>query len=172
MSSKAKRLLWMHFTPSREYWGSTLAIWRFSTPCRRHMRTATFVAWLALYGSDAELAGAFLINLPAWGANCGRMHKALHEKYGIAPSALGFFDLFANMPSFEQEALGIIQNGLDRGVPARLIHLAARILQSYELMYWDAMVGAACPSSCARKWPEFGRRNINTRLCEVLATER
>jgi len=23
-------------------------------------------------GSDAELAGAFLINLPAWGANCGR----------------------------------------------------------------------------------------------------
>jgi thiaminase len=103
----------------------------------------TFVAWLALYGSDAELAGAFLINLPAWGANCGRMHKALHEKYGIAPSALGFFDLFANMPSFEQEALGIIQNGLDRGVPARLIHLAARMLQSYELMFWDAMAGAA-----------------------------
>ena len=27
----------------------------------------TFVAWLALYGSNAELAGAFLINLPAWG---------------------------------------------------------------------------------------------------------
>jgi len=47
------------------------------------------------------------------------------------------------MPSFEQEALGIIQNGLDRGVPARLIHLAARMLQSYELMFWDAMAGAA-----------------------------
>ena len=27
----------------------------------------TFVAWLTLYGSDAELARAFLINLPAWG---------------------------------------------------------------------------------------------------------
>ncbi len=26
-----------------------------------------FVAWLALYGSDAELAGAFLVNLVAWG---------------------------------------------------------------------------------------------------------
>ena len=102
-----------------------------------------FVAWLALYGSDAELAGAFLINFPAWGANCGRMRKALHEKYDVAPSALAFFDLFANMPSFEQEALGIIQNGLDRGVPARLIHRAARMLQSYELMFWDAMAGAA-----------------------------
>jgi hypothetical protein len=102
-----------------------------------------FVAWLALYGSDAELAGAFLINFPAWGANCGRMRKALHEKYDVAQSALAFFGLFANMPSFEQEALGIIQNGLDRGVPARLIHRAAGMLQSYELMYWDAMAGAA-----------------------------
>jgi hypothetical protein len=73
-----------------------------------------FVAWLALYGSDAELAGAFLINFSAWGANCGRMRKALHEKYNVAPSRLPS-STFANMPSFEQEALGIIQNGLDRG---------------------------------------------------------
>ncbi|HYL16238.1 MAG TPA: hypothetical protein VEV41_24610 [Terriglobales bacterium] len=102
-----------------------------------------FVAWLALYGSDAESVGAFLVNFPTWGTSCGRMRKALHEKYAIAPSSLAFFDLFANMPSFEQEALGIIQNGLDRGVPARLIHRATRILQSYELMFWDAMAGTA-----------------------------
>ena len=103
----------------------------------------SFVAWLALYGSDAELAGAFLVNFPAWGANCARMHKALYEKYGIAPSALGFFDLFANMPSFEPEAVCIIQNGLDRGVAARLIHRAARMLQSYELMFWNAIADAS-----------------------------
>jgi hypothetical protein len=71
------------------------------------------------------------------------MRKALHEKYDVASSALAFFDLFANMPSFEQEALGIIQNALNRGVPARLIHQAARMLQSYELMFWDAMADAA-----------------------------
>lgn len=103
----------------------------------------TFVAWLALYGSDAELAGAFLVNFSSWGANCGRMRNALHEKYGIAPSALVFFDLFADMPSFEKEALIIIQNGLDRGIPARLIHRAARMLQAYELMFWDAIATAA-----------------------------
>jgi hypothetical protein len=103
----------------------------------------TFVAWLALYGSDAELSGAFLVNFPAWGTNCGRMRKALHERYRIAPSALGFFDLFANMPTFELEALSIIQNGLDRGVSASFIHRAARMLQSYELMFWDAMASAA-----------------------------
>jgi pyrroloquinoline quinone (PQQ) biosynthesis protein C len=103
----------------------------------------TFVAWLALYGSDAELAGAFLVNLPAWGANCGRMRTALRQKYGLAPAALAFFELFAGMPSFEKEVLAIIQNALDRGVSARLIHRAARMLQGYELMFWDAMADAA-----------------------------
>jgi thiaminase len=43
-----------------------------------------FVAWLALYGSDAELAGAFLVNFAAWGTNCGRISRALKEKYGFA----------------------------------------------------------------------------------------
>ena len=103
----------------------------------------TFVAWLALYGSDAELAGAFLVNLPTWGACCDRMRKALQQKYDIAPSTLAFFDLFADMPSFENEALSIVQNGLDRGLPERLIHRAARMLQGYELMFWDAMASAA-----------------------------
>jgi hypothetical protein len=95
------------------------------------------------YGSDAELAAAFLVNLPAWGANCRRMRTALHEKYDLAASALAFFDLFADMPLFDQEAIAIIHNALDRGIPARLIHRAARMLQAYELMFWDAMAGVA-----------------------------
>ena len=112
-------------------------------PLPRAHAYCTFVAWLALYGSDAELVGAFLVNFPAWGANCGRMRTTLHEKYGIAPSALSFFDLFADMPPFHEEAIAIIQNALDRGLPARLIHRAARMLQGYELMFWDAMAGVA-----------------------------
>jgi len=102
-----------------------------------------FVAWLSLYGSDAELAGALLVNFSAWGANCGRMRAALREKYRFAPLAVAFFNLFADMPSFEQEAIAIIQNGLDRGIPAQLIHRAARMLQGYELMFWDAMGSVA-----------------------------
>jgi len=71
------------------------------------------------------------------------MRKALDEKYSFAPSSLAFLDLFANMPSFEQAALGIIQNGLDRGITAELIQRATRMLQGYELMFWDAMANAA-----------------------------
>lgn len=109
-----------------------------------------FIAWLALYGSDAEPASAFLVNFRTWGVCCARMRKALHERYDIASSALAFFDLFAEMPPFENEALSIVQNGLDRGIPERLIHRAARMLQGYELMFWDAMASAAGGSPARR----------------------
>ncbi len=71
------------------------------------------------------------------------MSKALKERYSFAESDLAFFNLFANMPPFEEEALAIIQAGLDRGIQPRLIHRAARLLQGYELMFWDAMAEAA-----------------------------
>jgi thiaminase len=45
---------------------------------------SAFVAWLSLYASEAEFVGAFLINLPVWGANCGRMAEALRREYRLA----------------------------------------------------------------------------------------
>ena len=103
-----------------------------------------FVAWLALYGSDAEFAAAFLVNLPAWGRNCGRLARALRARYGLADEAVGFFDLFAgDAPDFEAAATAVIQGGLDRGVSPAAIRDAARLLQGYELMYWDALHAAA-----------------------------
>jgi hypothetical protein len=51
-----------------------------------------YMAWLAMYASDAELAGALLVNFAAWGANCGRMSRALRAAWVIA--ALGM--CFAN----------------------------------------------------------------------------
>jgi hypothetical protein len=53
---------------------------------------------------------------------------------------VAFFELFAGeAPGFETAALRVIQAGLDRGVEPAAIRDAARLLQSYELMYWDAM---------------------------------
>jgi TENA/THI-4/PQQC family len=103
-----------------------------------------FVAWLAVYGSDAEFAAAFLVNLPAWGLNCGRLARALRARYGLADEAGAFFDLFAaDAPDFEAAATAVIQGGLDRGVAPAAIRDAARLLQAYELMYWDALHAAA-----------------------------
>jgi thiaminase len=98
-----------------------------------------FVAWLGAYGSDAELAAGFLVNFAAWGANCGRISRALKAKYGLTPADVEFFAMFANLPPSDQTALSVIQGGLDRGVPPALIHRAARLLQAYELAYWNTM---------------------------------
>ena len=103
----------------------------------------TYVAWLGVYGSDGELAGALLINFAAWGANCGKMSKALQEHYGLAKEEVAFFELFSQMPPFEKQVLEVIQGALDRGIEPALIHRAARMLQAYELMFWDAMAEAA-----------------------------
>jgi hypothetical protein len=104
---------------------------------------SAFLAWLGMYGSDAEMAGALSLNFAAWGANCGRISAVLKAKYGLKPDAVTFFDLFANLPPAGDAAAAVIQGGLNRGVSAAAIARAARMLQGYELMYWDGMAEAA-----------------------------
>ena len=99
-----------------------------------------YVAWLAAYGSDADFAAAFLVNLPAWGAACGRVSAALRSQYGLSESATAFLDAFAApAPGFEDDSLAVIQSGLDRGLDPASIARAARMIQAYEIMYWDTL---------------------------------
>jgi thiaminase len=105
-----------------------------------------YMAWLALYGSDAEVAAAYLVNFPAWGENCGRISRILKERFGLGEKEVAFFDLFASPPAtFEANALSVIQQGLDHGAEPRLIQRAARLLQAYELMYWDTLYRTSSP---------------------------
>lgn len=116
---------------------------RGSEPIPAAFAYSAFLGWLGIYGSDAEMAGALSLNLAAWGANCGRLSRALKANYGLAPESVAFFDLFANLPLQDDAAVVVIQDGLDRGISAAAIARAARMLQSYELMYWDAMAEVA-----------------------------
>ncbi|HXV82108.1 MAG TPA: transcriptional regulator [Candidatus Binatia bacterium] len=105
-----------------------------------------YMAWLALYASAAEVAAAYLVNFPAWGENCGRLSRILKERFGLDDKEVAFFDLFASPPAtFETNALNIIQEGLDRGTEPHLIQRAARLLQAYELMYWDTLYKTSSP---------------------------
>jgi hypothetical protein len=97
---------------------------------------AAYVAWLALNGSPADVALAFLANLDSWGRSCGRMRDALAPVYG--GDAVAFFDYFARPPvGFEQRALTLVT--ADEQASARR---AARLLQAYELLYWDTLADA------------------------------
>lgn len=99
-----------------------------------------FVAWLSLYASEAEFAGALLINLPVWGANCGRMAEALRNNYRLSDPDVAFFTLFAEVPpGFEERAAAVIAEGLAHGAAQTKIRRAATLLQEYELLFWDTM---------------------------------
>jgi len=103
-----------------------------------------FVAWLSLYASEAEFAGALLINLPVWGANCGRMADALRSTYGFSEAEIAFFTMFANTPpGFEDRAAAVVAEGLERNVATTMIRQAASLLQGYELLFWDTMAQAS-----------------------------
>ncbi len=103
-----------------------------------------YVAWLALYASEAEFAGVLLINLPVWGANCGRIAEALRRQYQLAEADVAFFTLFATAPpGFEDRAAAVVADGLEHGVTQAMIRRAASLLQGYELLFWDTMATAS-----------------------------
>jgi pyrroloquinoline quinone (PQQ) biosynthesis protein C len=106
-----------------------------------------FVAWLSLYASEAEFAGALLINLPVWGANCGRVAEALRSTYGLSDSDVAFFSLFATAPpGFEERAGVVVAEGVTHGVAPAKIRRAATLLQWYELLFWDTLAEASLPT--------------------------
>jgi thiaminase len=99
-----------------------------------------FVAWLALNGSRAEVVLAFVANLAAWGENCGQVAATLREAYGAGDGAVAFFEFFANPPSdFESRAVAVLSEGLAAGDSPVLARRATRLLQAYELSFWDAL---------------------------------
>jgi hypothetical protein len=103
---------------------------------------AAYMCWLGAYASEAEVAAAYLVNFAAWGESCARMSRALTARFGLTPDQVRFFDLFAEpAPGFEARALAVISAGLERGVPERRVRRAARLLQGYELLYWDTLLG-------------------------------
>jgi len=105
---------------------------------------SAYVTWLATYGTAAEFVGAFLVNLTAWGENCGRISRALQAGYGLSGQDVAFFDQFAGAPpGFEEQGLAVVEEGLQQGADPVRIRRAARLLQGFELLYWDTMWEAA-----------------------------
>lgn len=100
----------------------------------------SYVASLALGGSRADVVLAFLVNLAAWRESCARMGSALRDAYGFDSDAVEFFDFFATPPAdFADRALEVVDSGLAEGESEIEARRAARLLQAYELIYWDAL---------------------------------
>ena len=100
----------------------------------------SYLARLARDGTPAEVAGALVVNLEAWGSCCARMADALVRTDQLTREDCAFFAHFAG-PSTELEraSLEVIDAGLAQGVEPASIARAARLLQSYELLFWTSL---------------------------------
>jgi thiaminase len=124
----------------RDWLGLTDAEVRAYEPQSGIQAYPAFVAWLALNGSRAEVVRAFVSNLAVWGDNCAAVAAALRDAYGADDAAVAFFDFFANPPAgFEARALAVLDEGLAAGDSPVSARSASRLLQAYELSFWDAL---------------------------------
>jgi thiaminase len=100
----------------------------------------SYVARLSRDGTAAEVAGAFLVNLAAWGNCCARMAEALTSVYRLTADDCAFFVGFAGpVTELERTSLEVIDAGLAEGAEPARIARAARLLQAYELLYWTSL---------------------------------
>ena len=97
------------------------------------------VAWIASNADRASAAASFLVNFGVFGENMARVRDALLEEYGFEPEQVEFFSFFAEpIPGFEEDAIEVIATGLQEGACPRDVRRSARLLQAYELDFWQA----------------------------------
>jgi thiaminase len=101
---------------------------------------AAYVAWLALNGSQGEVALALIANFAAWGSYCAAVSAALRGRYKLDAEACGFFDFFATpVPEVEEQAVAVAEASVDAGEPPVDAVRLARMVQAYELMFWNTL---------------------------------
>jgi hypothetical protein len=104
----------------------------------------SYLAWLALNGEPSDVVLAVVANFSAWGSYCATVAQALREHYGFDDADCGFFDFFAAPPpAGDEPALAAVQAGLDAGRGTGRAREYGRLLQSYELMFWNTLAELA-----------------------------
>ncbi|UYB39163.1 transcriptional regulator [Streptomyces sp. Je 1-4] len=101
----------------------------------------SYAARLALSGEPADVAIALTANFASWGGCCAIVAAAMRDHYGFPEAARGFFAFFAEpAPAVDEKAREAVQHGLDTGqAQPATAHRYGRLLQSYELMFWDSV---------------------------------
>ena len=101
-----------------------------------------YLTKLAVYGSDAEILAALMVDFPVWGANCGKMSSILKKNYGFDVKTCLFLDQFASSPQQQQEEF-VNESGklIDSALPkyGKTMYTAARLILDYELSFWDTI---------------------------------
>jgi thiaminase len=105
-----------------------------------------YLTKLAVYGVDAEILAALLVDFPIWAANCTKMSLILKKNYGFKVRSCLFLDEFASILQLEeqQEAKEFVNESsklVDSALPRyeKNMYTAARLILDYELSFWDTI---------------------------------
>jgi thiaminase len=98
-----------------------------------------YLTRLAVYGSDAEVLAAIIVDFPVWGANCSKISSFLKKGYGFTDSSCMFLDQFATLlpKEFIEKSNDLISSNLPG--KEREIQRATRLILDYELLYWNTI---------------------------------
>ncbi|MBN1835628.1 MAG: hypothetical protein JW820_07250 [Spirochaetales bacterium] len=107
----------------------------------------SYFARLALHGTEAEVLVAFASNFSVWWSACRRVAIALVKQHGVPEQATAFLNPFNEVPPpdapFDELTMGAMERGLRQGVRPQELVRVARIIQHYELWFWDALKALA-----------------------------
>ncbi|MGH3731603.1 MAG: hypothetical protein ACRDTU_23080 [Micromonosporaceae bacterium] len=105
----------------------------------------SYVGWLSINAEPGDVVVAMAVNFAAFGEYCATIAAALRREYGFDDEACAFFDFFGNPPpELETQILGAIQAELDaRRITYTLALRYCRLLQSYELAFWNTLADSA-----------------------------
>jgi len=97
-----------------------------------------YLTRLAIYGSDAEILTALLIDLPVWGTNCSKISSILKRYYGFSERSCTFLDKFASPPpeEFINKSKEIIGSAAEH---EKSLRSASRLILDYELSFWETI---------------------------------
>jgi thiaminase len=98
-----------------------------------------YLTKLAVYGFDAEILAALVVDFPVWGANCGKMSSVLKKNYGFNDKSCLYLDKFAS--SLEEEFVNKSSKLIDSAFPkyGKCMYKAAKLILDYELSFWDTI---------------------------------
>jgi len=105
-----------------------------------------FVAWLALNAEPAEAALALVACRPVWSGSLAGLGRALrqHSSYRLNDRSCAFFDLMAAPDQHsEDQLMGVLQGKIDAGQPPEHAAGYARLLTSYQSMFWSTLAAEA-----------------------------
>ncbi|WP_042385144.1 hypothetical protein [Streptacidiphilus melanogenes] len=149
-------------TPFADACGLDDAALRARAPLAGCQAYPAYLAWLALNGDPVGVVLALTANFSAWGGYCATAARALRDHYGFADEACAFFDFFA-VPDTGSDAGSETAPDPDADAPAlavvaqwqasssasaertdgRDVFEYGRLLQSYELMFWNTLADLA-----------------------------